>query len=374
MRRTFTGIHRSFELDRVPVEPKDQLFAFDAADELLIRELSERDWLCQKPWILGDRFGALTLALADWSPCLHSDSALSYLGLEHNARLNGIDVSQIELHPPPHFPEQSTQLVVMRIPKATALLESQLIMMRPYLNSETRIVAGAMTKYLRTSTIECFERILGETFTTKAVKKARLIISRIDEKPSIPITHPSYELPDDSLSIMAHPGVFSAGRLDIGTRFFLQNLPTADEVTHMVDLGCGDGVLGVVMGHRHHRLSIHFTDVSNWAIESARTNWAKAGLDPDRAHFSVSDALSDMAPDSTDLVLCNPPFHDGHATGDHIAWRMFKQARRVLKSGGELRIVGNRHLAYHTKLKRLFGGCQTIASNAKFVVLSAVKQ
>ncbi|WP_440495178.1 methyltransferase, partial [Serratia sarumanii] len=52
---------------------------------------------------------------------------------------------------------------------------------------------------------------------------------------------------------------------------------------------------------------------------------------------------------------------------------MFCDAKRCLQVGGELRIVGNRHLDYHQKLKRLFGNCTLVASNKKFVILRAVK-
>jgi 16S rRNA (guanine1207-N2)-methyltransferase len=40
----------------------------------------------------------------------------------------------------------------------------------------------------------------------------------------------------------------------------------------------------------------------------------------------------------------------------------------------ELRVVGNRHLGYHLKLKKLFGNCETVAGNAKFVILKAVRR
>jgi 16S rRNA G1207 methylase RsmC len=70
-------------------------------------------------------------------------------------------------------------------------------------------------------------------------------------------------------------------------------------------------------------------------------------------------------------VLCNPPFHQQTATTDHIAWQMFNDAFRVLKKGGELRIIGNRQLGYHVKLKRIFGNYNEIATNNKFVTLSA---
>jgi 16S rRNA (guanine1207-N2)-methyltransferase len=54
--------------------------------------------------------------------------------------------------------------------------------------------------------------------------------------------------------------------------------------------------------------------------------------------------------------------------------RMFSDARDALRPGGELWVIGNRHLGYHVKLRRLFGNSELIASDPKFVVLRAVKK
>ncbi len=74
-----------------------------------------------------------------------------------------------------------------------------------------------------------------------------------------------------------------------------------------------------------------------------------------------------------DVVLCNPPFHQHGAVTDAVAWQMFGDARAHLRRGGELWVVGNRHLGYHTALARLFGNCRQVAAHPKFVVLSAVR-
>ena len=52
---------------------------------------------------------------------------------------------------------------------------------------------------------------------------------------------------------------------------------------------------------------------------------------------------------------------------------MFQQARAALVAGGELWVVGNRHLAYHIKLKRLFSEVHQLAATAKFVILRAIR-
>ena len=53
---------------------------------------------------------------------------------------------------------------------------------------------------------------------------------------------------------------------------------------------------------------------------------------------------------------------------------MFTGARRALRPGGELWVVGNRHLGYHVTLRRIFGNSELVASDAKFVVLRAVRR
>ncbi|MFK8042617.1 methyltransferase, partial [Congregibacter sp.] len=40
---------------------------------------------------------------------------------------------------------------------------------------------------------------------------------------------------------------------------------------------------------------------------------------------------------------------------------------------GELWVIGNRHLAYHSSLKRHFGYVELVTSNAKFVILRAAQ-
>ncbi|MQY16937.1 Ribosomal RNA large subunit methyltransferase G [Streptomyces sp. RB5] len=117
-----------------------------------------------------------------------------------------------------------------------------------------------------------------------------------------------------------------------------------------------------------------FTDESYQAIASAEATYHANATPPSKATFEVADALTTSPPASADLILNNPPFHTHQATTDRTALRMFRNAHRTLRQGGEFWLVGNRHLAYHVPLKRLFGNSTVIASNPKFVVLRAVKR
>lgn len=108
------------------------------------------------------------------------------------------------------------------------------------------------------------------------------------------------------------------------------------------------------------------------AIQSAQENWKNA-LGERPVCIYAGDGLAAEQPNSLDLVLCNPPFHQQQVVGDFLARRMFQQSQRALKKGGELWIVGNRHLGYHITLKRMFSDVKQIAANAKFVIFKATK-
>ncbi|MEX0767291.1 MAG: methyltransferase, partial [Microthrixaceae bacterium] len=123
-----------------------------------------------------------------------------------------------------------------------------------------------------------------------------------------------------------------------------------------------------------------FVDESYLAIASAKLTVQSNLETHEQCEFVVGDSMSSfhdhlaIDPGSVDLVFVNPPFHDDHALSDATAWQMFSDSHRVLKTGGQLWVIGNRHLAYHAKLKRIFGNCDVIGSNSKFVVFRSTRK
>lgn len=183
-----------------------------------------------------------------------------------------------------------------------------------------------------------------------------------------------YRLEDDELIVTNHANVFSRDSLDIGTRFLLQHLPDRTGYRDLIDLGCGNGIVGVMLARRYPAGRLVFVDESFMALASARENFQTAFADSRDAEFVAGDGLTEFPAESADCVVCNPPFHQQHTVGDQIAWSMFTHAQRVLRSGGELRVIGNRHLNYQLSLGKLFGNCRLVAANPKFSVFSCIKR
>ncbi|MFB8219176.1 methyltransferase [Streptomyces anulatus] len=375
----------TFELARFPEHPRDPFRAWDAADEYLLRQLTDPERgpvdLAGTVAVVGDRWGALATALAAHRPVQISDSYLARRATLANLARNGLDQDAVRLLSSRDTPPDRIDVLIVRVPKSLAFLEDQLHRIAPAVHAGTVVIGTGMVKEIHTSTLKLFERIIGPTRTSLAVRKARLIFCTPD--PALPRT-PSpwpyrYELPADvgpvaGLTTVNHAGIFCAERLDIGTRFFLKHLPSRGGAVRVVDLGCGNGVLGLSAAVANPEAHLTFVDESYGAVASAEETFRAGAPAGAKADFLVGDGLDGLDPGSVDLVLNNPPFHSHTATTDATARTMFTGARTALRQGGELWVVGNRHLSYHTHLRRIFGNCTTIAGDPKFVVLRAVKR
>lgn len=366
---------QQLELERYPQqEESTQLQAWEAADEYLLQQLENVDIGGRPVLIFNDNFGTLACALHAHRPYSVSDSYMSQLATRHNLKLNGLDPEQVTLLDSLAELPAAPAVVLIRVPKALALLEQQLRALRHVVTEDTLIVAGAKARDVHTSTMQLFEKVLGPTRTSLACKKARLIFCQAaDIVPPAAAETTNWTLDGTDWLIHNHANVFSRGSLDIGARLFLDHLPRGLN-GHIVDLGCGNGLIGLTALAQNPDAQVTFVDESYMAVASSELNVEhNLPQELDRCQFEVNNALAGIERESVQAVLCNPPFHQQHAITDHTAWQMFCDAKRCLQVGGELRIVGNRHLDYHQKLKRLFGNCTLVASNKKFVILRAVK-
>ncbi|MFE7577253.1 methyltransferase [Streptomyces sp. NPDC057521] len=376
-----TTSEAGYDLARFPEDPRDPFRAWDAADAYLLQHLEEAVDVSGNVVVIGDRWGALSTVLAAHHPVQISDSYLGQRATAANLERNGLPAGAVRLMSPRDTPPDRVDVLLVRVPKSLALLEDQLHRIAPAVHAGTVVVGTGMVKEIHTSTLNLFERIIGPTRTSLAVRKARLIHCTPD--PALPRT-PSpwplrYALPQDALAaagrtVTNHAGIFCADRLDIGTRFFLKHLPDRSGPDRVVDLGCGNGVLGLAAALANPDATVTFVDESYQAVASAEATFRDNAGPDDRARFVVGDGLAGAEPGSADLVLNNPPFHSHQATTDATARAMFHGARRALRPGGELWVVANRHLGHHTTLRRVFGNCATVAGDPKFVVLRAVRR
>jgi len=133
-------------------------------------------------------------------------------------------------------------------------------------------------------------------------------------------------------------------------------LPLARAVQHprIVDVGTGSGCIALALAKELPGAEIQATDVSPAALEIARANAARLGLEA-RVQFHLADLLAGFSPGSMDFVVSNPPYvgesdfverqvfeHEPRsaviagATGVEVIERLVPQAHDVLRPGGWL--------------------------------------
>ncbi|GFM53036.1 Ribosomal RNA small subunit methyltransferase C [Pseudomonas cichorii] len=174
------------------------------------------------------------------------------------------------------------------------------------------------------------------------------------------------ELEDGPLTVVSLPGVFSHGRLDRGSALLLENLDKLPS-GHLLDFGCGAGVLGAAVKRRYPHNDVVMLDVDAFATASAALTLAANGLE---AQILTGDGI-DAAPMGLNTILSNPPFHVGVHTNYLATETLLRKARQHLQSGGELRLVANSFLRYQPLIEEHVGTCEIRAQGDGFRIYSA---
>jgi 23S rRNA (guanine1835-N2)-methyltransferase len=365
-----------FELQRYPARRDEPLQAWCAADTLLLEhihalEISGRDVL-----VVNDEHGALCVALD--AAAIWTDSALSALALERNLSRNQRQAIAVvwSTSNPTEAANWPPALVALRVPKQLPLFEFQLSRLAAGLAPGTPVLAAGMDKHLSPRVAALLEQYIGPTERHRGQRKARLFSAVRDERPAILVDDiAGYYCEALGADLFALPNVFSREQLDNGSRLLLAHLDSLGPVQSLLDLACGNGVLGLAAMQRGLCRAVTFADESAMAIESARRNALR--LFPDtvaRCSFHHGDGLISCPAPPVELILCNPPFHLNHAVDEYAGRRLIAQCGRYLQPGGRLCLVANRHLAYLPTLKRHFKQLDKIADGSqKYIVYLVTK-
>ena len=373
MQTKFNNSFQNIELHRYPFKKTQKLQAWDASDEYIIEHFACNPTPLSNILIFNDTFGALSLALHKFSPSVSIDSYISEQAIKYNCKHNNINLKKITILNSLTEFNNSYDYVLIKIPKTLDYLRYFLAKVRPHLHEKSQLILCGMIRSMPKTIWKVAEDMLGKTTTSLAKKKARLIFVKPEKNITKTPFPTSFSQENTPFKIYNHANVFSKKSLDIGTRFLLKNLPKLNNIDTIIDLGCGNGIVGLNLATIYPDAKLIFTDESYMAVESARLT-AQANLDSIKKHqFIVTNCLDDIKQNSVDLIVCNPPFHQSHSIGLHIALQMFQQSFQTLKPGGYFIVIANRHLPYYPHLKRIFGTVQNLASNNKFSIFNMFK-
>ena len=389
-------------LRRWPDVEADNLQAHDTTDLLLVERALAVDVVGTETVVIGDEYGAITLALVDAGRegiRVHQDLATGRRALQRNAEELGL--AGFTMHELDRTLLAGARLVLLQLPKSLAELEQIADAVARWAAPDVVLIAGGRVKHMTLGQNDVLGRSFADVQAQRAERKSRLIVASgplpAPADPPFPVS-----ARHEGLTLVAHGGAFAGARLDIGTRVLLDvleldgsqlrrnalseggsdpNRPkyadssgvvNSAESRRVLDLGCGTGALAVSWALAHPRDIVTATDRSAAAVASARATAAANGV-ADRITVTHDDAASAIPDASVDIVLLNPPFHLGASVHTGAATRLFEASARVLRPGGELFTVYNSGLAYRAELTRLIGPTAQLARTPKFTVTRSVR-
>lgn len=139
----------------------------------------------------------------------------------------------------------------------------------------------------------------------------------------------SFSFFDQQFTVLSGAGVFSKDRLDTGTRLLLETvIEKSRPCTEVLDLGCGVGVVGIVLS-RFWRTHVTGIDINEKAARLAAENYRSAGVN------GTAIAQDGIEEGSYDCIVFNPPIR----AGKQEIYRLFSQCAAHLKEDGALWIV-----------------------------------
>ena len=172
-------------------------------------------------------------------------------------------------------------------------------------------------------------------------------------------------------SFITSHGVFSAKKVDIGTKVLVENMwiPKSGD---FLDLGCGIGVIGIVAASEQPDLMVHLSDVNPRAVKLTRLNIQRRGLQNCRVYEgSLYEPLEGLV---FDTIASNPPVSAGM---HNVVKPMIEGALTHLVNGGILQMViqsnkGGKMLAAF--LDDVFKNHQVAAIKSGYRILTSIKE
>lgn len=359
-----------YNLECYPKANSNSQQPWDAADIYLIEEAS----FGNHPAVLNDQWGALTCFLEStghpyfsWSDSFCSQKATinNLNDMQNESETRNLSTGSIIL------PKETDSLWI-QCPKSFDQLHWWLTSALEQLGPEVPVYIAGMAKHIPIKWLNWLENHNNNYQQYSIKKKARLLQFNLAQKLP-PITLEKSYIGPDNLLISALPGVFSRDHMDIGSRFFINQLSKLPPLTGKVlDLGCGNGLLSIaaLQYSQPDNIDLILCDDSALALESAQKNLQLRNYN--KASFQQTDALLGIE-GPIDTIMCNPPFHTGNKISTAAAERMFKQAAKILATNGQLLVIANRHLGYAASLKKSFAHVQLLASDSKFVTYRCTK-
>lgn len=385
---------RAEALDRLILREADQqLTGVDAGDIVVLEDSSEALTLQALARVLDESDTAPRVLVRYRSyQQAHAMRALAHRLLENRGQdaasrlvVAGLDTEALDLEGALAECSLKPTLALGRLPKALAALDDwsrALARHSAQTTTDVSLCLGGNTKHMTRTMNTVLEQSFSEVWAGRGQGKFRALLAKAPRQSVLAYTAEETQIPSGTLRGLG--GVFSGGREDRGGSYLADiacdllstlDRPADGAALRVLDLGCGNGSVSLRLLHRAQELGIPLvltaTDLDADAVRSATQTLAPYRAGEQTATVTWDDAAAGSASGSFDLLLLNPPFHEGTRLDATMVRPLLDAATRLLAPGGRLLLVHNSHLRYRAQLEDRFEEVEQLGRNGTFTVLSA---
>ncbi len=229
------------------------------------------------------------------------------------------------------------------------------------------LLSGAKQQGIKTYARNAAERLGGTLEFRKmghqylaVVQRGAVVGAALDDRDYTRL-RPAIE--DGSLRYLTKPGLYGWDKVDAGSALLVAHLPSC-EPQQVCDLGCGYGYLSLQAWLKLHPQRIVASDNNAAAVQACRANFAAHGIAGEVLAADCGDGIEGMF----ELVLCNPPFHQGFGVEHDMTERFVAAARRLTAGNGQAVFVTNAFLPIEKVARRHYSRIATLADDGRFRV------
>lgn len=351
----------------------------DVAFKLLLQPLNQAEG-SKVLWLVDENISAAGVSAVRNSPALR---VLCNRYDLHLALSEGGFESQLADYDFSAFEPYSIDAIYYRVSKEKAVVHHCINQAAVYLKPGGKLyLAGYKNEGIKSYVDKAAGLLAGTVDKQRGSNSALLATLGRASVTGAPLDDKNYrqtiELSTPEADFISKPGVYGWNKIDKGSALLIEQL--ADFVTEplalaavdtpvtVVDLGCGYGYLSV-MASKHLAARYIATDNNVASVELCRQNFTRHGV---AGEVVLDDCGGSIMP-PVDMVLCNPPFHQGFDVVGDLTSRFIQASHRLLKQGGYALFVVNSFIGIEKKAKGLFRQQTALANNGSFKVIAFKK-
>ena len=169
-----------------------------------------------------------------------------------------------------------------------------------------------------------------------------------------------------SFEMLSASGLFSKDALDTASKLLIEKSKISG--TKGLDLGCGNGVVGICILKKYPATEVVFSDINERAVKICQKNLNKLKL---KGKVIKSDLFEKISGEF-DFILSNPPY----AAGRDVCFKLIEESFNHLKKRGTLQIVARHNKGgkiLSEKMENVFESVEALAKSGGFRVYMSVK-